>query len=272
MKFRISCAMLAIVAVIGGCAGSGSTQSSTSSKSNTGSASASKNTNPERQDPLYSLTLMRQGSLLLQQGQYEEALVKFEQAERVAPGNATVHNMIGVCHLRTQTYDDALMAFNTALELAPSYTDARNNRGATYLSLGQLRLAEVDFLAVLGDSTYPHRYRVYYNLGTTYRQQERLGAAEENFEKAITAPFPVYEAYVELADVVLEQGRSDEAVELLEEAKLKFPERIDASFELGRVLMELGRTEEARPYLDDVISKEPESEIAQQAAALLDSI
>ncbi len=271
MKFWVSCAMLAIVAAIGGCAGSGSTQSSQSSKSKTNAASTSKDTNSGPQDPLYSLTLMRQGSLLLQQGQYADALARFEQAEQVAPGNATVYNMIGVCHLRTTTYDQALTAFNTALELAPSYTDARNNRGATYLSLGQLRLAEVDFLAVLGDSTYPHRYRVYYNLGTTYRQQGRLGAAEENLQKAVTAPFPVYEAYVELADIVLEQGRAQEAIDLLEEAHLKFPERTEASFELGRMLMEIGRTDEARPYLDEVIAKQPGSEMARQAAVLLDS-
>ncbi len=269
MKLWISCAVLLIVAFIGGCASSGSSQSP-SSTSKTKTTSESQTTNTARQDPLYSLTLMRQGSVLLQQGQYDEALLKFEQANQVAPGNATVHNMMGVCYLRNRTYDEALMSFNTALELAPAYTDARNNRGTTYLALGQLRLAEVDFLAVLGDSTYPNRYRVYYNLGTTYYQQDRLGAAEENFQKAVTAPFPVYEAYIQLANVILQQGREQEAVELLEEARLKFPERSEASFELGKTLMELGRTEEARPYLEEVISKDPESENARQAAVFLD--
>ncbi len=273
MNRMIWCAALPIVALLGGCAGSGTTQTTPQSQSDTKVASSSKGgSSPAQQDPLYSLTLMRQGSVLLQQEQYGEALKKFEQANVVAPGNATVYNMIGLCHLRMGSYDEALSSFNTALDLVPSYTDARNNRGATYLALGQLRLAEVDFLAVLGDSTYPHRYRVYFNLGTTYYQQGHLGAAEENFRKAVTAPFPVYEAYVQLATVWLEQGRDQEAVELLEEARLKFPERTDASFQLGKTLMGLGRTEEARPYLEDVISKEPGSERAQQAAKLLDAV
>ena len=214
---------------------------------------------------------MRQGSVLIQQERYEQALAKFEEADRVAPGNATVHNMIGLCNLQLQQYDKALTAFNTALELAPSMTDARNNRGTTYLALGQLRLAEVDFLAVLSDSTYPHRYQVYFNLGTAYFQQGQLGAAEENLRKAVTAPFPVFEAYVRLADVVREQGRDLEALDLLEEAELKFPERPEAAFALGKLLVELGRTDEARPYLEEVISKDPGSDRARQAAALLDA-
>ena len=220
-------------------------------------------------DPLASLTLMRQGSVLLQQEQYQQAIEKFKEADRVAPGNATVHNMIGLCNLQLGQYDTALSSFNTALELAPSFTDARNNRGTTYLALGQLRLAEVDFLAVLADSTYPHRYQVYYNLGATYFQQGQLGAAEENLRKAVTAPFPVFEAYIRLADVYREQDRDADAVELLEEAHLRFPDRPEATFALGKLLVELGRTDEARPHLEEIISKEPGSERARQAAALL---
>jgi Tfp pilus assembly protein PilF len=222
-------------------------------------------------DPLASLTLMRQGSVLLEQEQYQEALEKFKEADRVAPGNATVHNMIGLCNLQLGQYDKALSSFNTALDLAPSFTDARNNRGTTYLALGQLRLAEVDFLAVLSDSTYPHRYQVFYNLGSTYFQQGQLGAAEENLRKAVTAPYPVLEAYIRLADVYREQGRDAEAVDLLEEAVLRFPDRPEALFALGKLLVELGRPVEARPHLEKVISKEPGSERARQAAMLLEA-
>jgi TolA-binding protein len=87
----------------------------------------------------------------------------------------------------------------------------------------------------------------------------------------VTASFPVFEAYVKLAEVVREQGRDQEAVELLEEANLRFPERPEAAFELGMLLAELGRTDEARPHLEKVIAKEPGSERARQAAALLES-
>lgn len=222
-----------------------------------------------RQDPLYSLTLMRQGSILIQQEQYQEALKRFEEADKIAPGNATVHNMIGLTYLQLNQYDKALAAFNKALELIPSYSDARNNRGVTYLALDQYHLAEVDFVAVLGDSTYPHRWQVFYNLGMTYLGRDQLGAAEENFRKAITAPRPVMDAYLRLSQISQMQGRDNEAITLLEEAHAEFPDRPEVSMRLGELLMEMGRLEEARPYLQAVIDVEPGSDRAHEAAQLL---
>ena len=70
-------------------------------------------------DPLYALTLMRQGSTLLQQQQYSEALLRFEQANKISPGNATVHNMIGLCHLHMEQYDQAKEHFNVVLSHNP---------------------------------------------------------------------------------------------------------------------------------------------------------
>ncbi len=249
--------LLCSMVLITGCAGTSTKTSDTRSREG------------ERTDPLYSLTLMRQGSVLFQQGEYQEALNRFTQADRIAPGNATIQNMIGLCHLKMDDHAQALDAFNRALDLIPSFTDARNNRGVTYLSLGQYRLAEVDFLAVLGDSTYPHRWEVYYNLGTTYQRRGQLAAAEENFRKALRAPKPIPDAYFQLADISHTQGRDQEAVDLLEEARLKFPDRTDVALALGRMLVEVGRTEEGRPYLEEVVAKEPGSERAREAEALL---
>ena len=222
-------------------------------------------------DALYSLTLMRQGSVLLQQGRNREALKTFEDANRIAPGNATVHNMIGICHLRMEEYEAAMAAFDRALRIIPSFTDARNNRGAAYLALGQYRMAEVDFLAVLGDTTYPHRWEAYYNLGQTYLRRDELGAAEENFRRAADAPTPVYEAFLRLTEVYLEQGKLDMAVDVLEDAKVRFPERTEVSLRLGSLLLEQGREDEARRYLEEVIEARPDSQMAVEAAALLGS-
>jgi tetratricopeptide (TPR) repeat protein len=220
-------------------------------------------------DPLYSLTLMRQGVVLMQQGRYDDALERFHEADRVAPGNATNYNMIGLCHMRKGEFDESLAQFNHALELVPLFTDARNNRGAAYLAMGQYHLAEVDFLAVLGDSTYPHARQVHYNLGLTYLQRGQLGAAEESFRRSIVAPNPVFNGYLQLAALSQRQGELERSIVFLEEAMLNFPEEIEVSLELGKVLMLMGREEEARPYLEQVIADEPGSELADSARALL---
>jgi Tfp pilus assembly protein PilF len=263
MKRLLATLMLLPIFLVAAC--SSSAKADPAPKTNTSGAS----TQQANTDPLYSLTLMRQGSVLMQQGRYDAALESFEEANRIAPGNATVQNMIGLCHLRLEQFDQALLAFNNALSLIPGFTDARNNRGAAYLSIGQYHLAEVDFVAVLGDSTYPHRKQVYYNLGMSYLQRGENGAAEENFRKAIILPNPVFDAYLRLAGLAQRQGELDLALSLLEEAKLNFPDRQEIPLELGKLLMLMDRPDEARPYLEQVIVAAPGSPSADTARALL---
>jgi Flp pilus assembly protein TadD len=227
--------------------------------------------NQQAGDPLYALTIMRQGSVMMQQGRYEAAIEAFERADKISPNNATVHNMLGLCSLKMRALDDALASFDRALLIIPSFTDARNNRGVTYLAMGQYHLAEVDFIAVLGDSTYPHRKQVHFNLGLTYLQRGQLGAAEDSFRKAIVLPNPVVEGYIKLAAIAQRRGRMETAEDLLIEAQLNFPERLDLSFELGKLLMIMGREEDARPYLERVVADAPSSDSAKIARSLLGS-
>jgi len=221
-------------------------------------------------DPLLAQSLMRQGYVFMQQQLYDQALERFRAADAANPGNATVYNMAGLCYLSMNQLDTALENFDIALGLIPGFTDARNNRGTTYLALEQFRLAEVDFIAVLSDSTYPHRWKVFYNLGLTYLGRGHIGAAEESFQKAITATTPVFEAYLRLAEIAVSQGRTDSALGLLEEAHFKAPERLDGILAYGRLLIQVGRSSEARPYLEDVIASDPGSPLATEARALLD--
>lgn len=262
MKGFVAVVALSLPIFISACASSSA--SSEQPAAGSGSQQAASST-----DPLTSLTYMRQGSVLMQQSRFEAALEAFKKADSIAPGNATNKNMIGLCYLRIGQPDQALKSFDEALQLVPGFTDARNNRGATYLSMGQYHLAEVDFVAVLADSTYPHRRQVFYNLGITYLQRDQLGAADENFRKSIAPPNPVYGGYLQLSQLAQRQGELEKARTLLEEAKLEFPDRIETSFELGKLLMIMGKEGEARPYLEQVIADAPESDEASRARTLL---
>ena len=178
--------------------------------------------------------------------------------------------MVGLCYLKLEQYDKALTEFNEALELVPSFSDARNNRGATYLAMKQYSLAEVDFLAVLGDPTYPHRWDVYYNLGMTYFQRGQLGAAVENFRRAANASAPVFEAFLRLAEIAEQQGKTDAAIDTLEQAHLRFPDQPEATFRLGKLMLKAGRKEQARKYLKEVAESDPSSKRADEARKLLE--
>jgi Tfp pilus assembly protein PilF len=261
MKLRLSLTVVTVAAILFG-AGAVDSAASPIPKKN-----KKKN---QQVDPLQAQSFMRQGFVFMQQDRIDEALEQFRLADEANPGNATVYNMMGLCYLSLEQYDKALEQFDRALAAIPGFTEARNNRGTTYLALEQYRLAEVDFIAVLSDSTYPHRWKVFYNLGVTYMSRGQVGAAEENFRKAITAPVPVFEAYLRLAEIAQMQDRTDSALGLLEEARLKFPERLDGLLAYGRLLVDLGRVDEARPYLEDVILSDPSSRLADEARQLLD--
>jgi type IV pilus assembly protein PilF len=227
------------------------------------------NPNADADNPLYSLTLLRQGSLFLQQGRYEAALERFNESDRIAPGNATTHNMIGLCHLRMGNPELALPSLQKALELVPSFTDARNNRGIAYTALQQYELAEVDYLAVLRDTTYPHRSEVYFNLGMTYFQRGLYPAAEENLVRATEGTPPVFDAFLRLAEIASQTGAIDESLEYLHRARDLFPQRAEAALALGRLLVQVGRTGEARKALQDVTRIAPGTAMAEEATDLL---
>jgi TolA-binding protein len=135
--------------------------------------------------------------------------------------------------------------------------------------MGQFRLAEVDFTSVLGDSTYPHHWEAYYNLGLANLGTRNLAAAEDSFRRAIAAPLPVFEAYLRLAEVRQQQGNPKSAEQLLDEAMLRFPDRAEAPLALGRLLVALGRVNEARPFLERIIQSYPDSPAAAEARHLL---
>jgi len=240
-----------------------------SSTGGDGKEADARNRAAKAHDPLYALTLMRQGSVMLQQGRYEDALEQFEAADRIAPGNATVHNMLGLCHFKLENHERALAEFNEALDLAPTFTDARNNRGGVYLATGEYRMAEVDYVGVLADSTYPHRSKVHYNLGIVHLKQGRLAAAEEDFRRVVTSAEPVFDAYLRLAEIAEVRDQPEVAIDLLEEARIKFPERLEAAVELGRLLLAVGRTDEGRLQLKEVVAKAPNTDNAARARSML---
>lgn len=243
--------VLAVLVFLTGCASSGTTPANRQ-----GSA-------------LQAFSLQQEGAALFQQGKYAEALRRFEEADRVQPNNATVANMLGLCHLKLEQYDEALASFGKALAITPAFADARNNRGLTYLSMGQYRMAEIDFSAVLADQTYAHHWNVYYNLGMTYLQRGQIAAAEENLRRAATAGTPVFQAFLRLSEIALEKGATDKAIEWLEDARLAFPDQLEPSLRLGELLTQLGRGDEARRFLVEVVESEPGSESARQARELL---
>jgi tetratricopeptide (TPR) repeat protein len=230
-------------------------------------AKAADNTiNPD--DPLAATFLMRQGENLVAEGKFADGIAKYDAAAKLQPRNPTVHNLLGLAELQSGDAVKALEQFNQALALAPGYSDARNNRGAAYVRLGQLSLAEADFLAALTDNTYENRAGVFFNLGSLYYGKGNLPAAEENLKRAATAAGPV-EAYILLGKVEDRLGKPELAEAALRTAMSRAPERPDAPLALALLLQEQGRSQDARDLFAKIVALAPNSPEAAQARAHL---
>ncbi len=266
MRLRaLAVALLPLQLLVWACASS-TAPGSTSAKQGAGQEYIPAGMDPK--DPLAPTMLMREGQALVAEGKVSEGLARYRAAARIQPANPTIHNLIGQAELRRGDAVQALNAFTQALALAPTYTDARNNRGAAYVALNQLSLAEADFLSALTDTTYNNRAGVLYNLGAVYVARGNLAAAEENLRRAATPAGPI-EAYVLLGQVQQRLEKPEVAEATFRTAMERAPERADVAMLLAKHLESLGRRDEALKIYRRVIELGPGSPEAAEARAKL---
>jgi len=223
----------------------------------------------DTKNPLSATVLMQQGQVLVSEGKFKEGMERYNQALNLQQDNPVLHNLIGMCLLQQGNAAKALDSFNRALQLAPKYSDARNNRGAAYVQLGQYSMAESDFLSVLADNTYANRSGVLFNLGSLNYARGSLGAAEENLRRATKGSGPV-EAYFLLGQVEEKLGKKTLAEAAYRDAVAMAAERTDILFALAKLLDAEGNKKEANELFRRIISVDPNSSEAGLARARLE--
>jgi len=97
-----------------------------------------------------------EGNKLFGGGQYEDALLKYEQALQIAsevPSSEEVramcHGNRGACFLKLGKYEDSIKECTKALELNPSYTKALLRRAEAHEKLDHLEEAIADMKKVI---------------------------------------------------------------------------------------------------------------------------
>jgi type IV pilus assembly protein PilF len=236
--------------------------------SSSGAARKGSTSEVDPKDPLAATMLMQQAQGLLNGGEPAQAVEKLNAALALQPRNPTIVNFLGLAELRRGNAVKALEQFNRALELAPAYTDARNNRGVTYRQLSQPGMAEVDFLAVLTDSTYANRAGALLNLGALYMSQGNFEAAETNLHKS-TRLFGPPEAFHMLGQVEQHLGHAELAEKNLREAVSREGDKVEFMLSLAEFLDTAGRRDEALEFYRKILASRPNSPEADKARVAL---
>jgi tetratricopeptide (TPR) repeat protein len=91
----------------------------------------------------------QRGCVLMNGGQYEDALVEFQAVEAVAPSHAKTVMRIGLIQGFTGEFDESIEILEKARSMDPQDVDIRNNLALTYVMLGMQDEAKTEFTVVL---------------------------------------------------------------------------------------------------------------------------
>lgn len=87
-------------------------------------------------------TPLDEGVSLIREGRFDQALIKLEQAHRIAPRNATIENLLGITETQLGHVEEACNHYRNAIRLDPSQAPPHRNLGFNLLNLKDFSHAE----------------------------------------------------------------------------------------------------------------------------------
>jgi hypothetical protein len=123
-------------------------------------------------DPANAYALHLLGLLAHQARDWMEAFALYEEAIRLRPDLAEIHNSLAAARLEQGQLPEALNSLREALRLRPDYPEAHNNRGLACQRMGRLDEAQASFQEAL--RLRPDFADAWYNLRSTQSLQEKV--------------------------------------------------------------------------------------------------
>lgn len=200
-----------------------------------GGFSAFSESAPETQDPepVTAQQFYETGLKALAKEDYEKAIPYLEKACEMAPGQAALHNTLGIAYLQQKTNPDAaLSAFQEAIRLNPRLTDAYNNLGIVYSGLIEdYALAEEYFREAI--KLEPGFSRAYFGLGwLSLVKKKRAEEAVDYFEKVVALSPDYIEAYYYLGIAYIATNHKPKALTPITYLKSKGKEDFAKALEM----------------------------------------
>ena len=160
---------------------------------------------------------------LTRKNQAGEALVQWQKAVGLNPGEEKAHFNLGLALERAGRVDEAVTEYQKTIDLDPENSGAVNNLAVALARTG------------------------------------RMDEAIRYFEQAVRIEPQSAKSHGNLAVALMEKGRTDEAVEQCRTALAIDPEYADAHNTLGIILTRRGGLDEAIPHLQKAAAANPDS-------------
>lgn len=231
-----------------------------------------------------ALDLINQGSMLMAKAQYENALEKFQQAQKDSPKYIECYINLGNAYACLDRHDEAMDSFKKALMLDENNASVLFDMGSTlYLKgeiaeaikyynkadeTGNLTADMYDMIAGLfveeGDNIQALRYlnraikldpangEYYLEKAKIFIDQQKPAEALETLHELNQVLPDAYEAYDMLSQIYTIQKDYDNAMGIINKGIQRFPQDVSLAYLKMKVLTQFVKDEEAMAYLATV--------------------
>ncbi|MCZ6679934.1 MAG: tetratricopeptide repeat protein [Candidatus Poribacteria bacterium] len=204
---------------------------------------------------------LEKGDTHFQRGDYENAIIQYEQAQSVHPDSLDKHldphRNLGFAYLQQGRYTLAAKAFQRVVEHRPDDATAYNHLGTAYMQQGQYQFARDAYRRAL--EIRVDFAEAYNNLALLYANgpAKQFGQAEILARKAIQLGPNEAPYYDTLGWVLYKQGRINRSIEALEKAIQLRHDLVDAHYHLALAAYKANQRDRALQEIRTVFQLEP---------------
>jgi tetratricopeptide (TPR) repeat protein len=156
-------------------------------------------------------SLCREGRQLFRQGKHARSIQVFQEALKLDPDRADVHEAIATAAFVLKQYDLAITHFTRATQLRPMDAKPYINLGAVHNRRGDYQAAaEALKKAISRDGK---SVEAYYNLGIAYRGLHQPAMAVNAYKEALRINPRMLDAMLNLGNLYLEMNNPKYAIE-----------------------------------------------------------
>lgn len=194
------------------------------------------------------------GMSAVQNLEYEEALNQFSIALENGEDKRLIYRGMGLAYMGMTKYEEAVDCLENALKESNGYVrdidfDLNYYLATAYFKNGQAQEAIGAYDAIL--ALRPKEKDAFYLRGCVKLAQGDCGAAEEDFEQAVSLDPRDYDQLIRIYTVMQEYGYGEEGVRYLNGVVAENGKDI-SDYDMGRICYYLGDYEKARDYLTNL--------------------
>ena len=142
---------------------------------------------------------------------FDKAIADYTKVIELKPNYAEAYYNRGKLYVEDDMYDKAIADFSRAIKFEPKHADAYGYRGALHRDKGEYDRAIEDFSMQI--KLQPDDTETYYDRGKVYGDKGEYGKAVEDFSKALKLHPEFTEAYVKRAVAYFRMGKFEFAIQ-----------------------------------------------------------